>query len=363
MITLNEKKQSKQQNSPLALLLLAVLACIAAVTFRRSSGIWMLLPIYPLCIALSSVLSNYFPVKRLLRGVFFLVLTAALNLVESTDTFETAVIIGLAFACFLLVEFAVWLIGKKRMLSCIGGVALLVCYLFASSMFLGNPISAWQANSKLNEYINANYVTEGSGHQFESIRYDRNAGVYTVNATNTDYPTESRHIFLAGDHVVDHYRGILEDQEMRDTALAITEVLREAFPKDAFTVIRLGIDGFSDEEQAYSAHHETDYSSRMNFCIQLSGKPTYEKLLDAALSYNTVLASSNVSYGSVVFTGGEGLRFRMEITPMTENGIFREEMATAVYVLRHPDHYSHLEQNGIPDFFDRRLQVKLNQYT
>lgn len=359
MIALKEKeKQNIQNPSLLSLLLLVLLACTAAVAFRRSSGVWMILPIYPLCIAAASFL----PVKRVMRAVFFLVLTAVLNMVESTDTLDLAILCGIAAACFLLVELAVSLFRKKQAVPCIIGAAVLLVYLGVSSLFIGNPFSALTADSKLNDYIEETYVTATGTHQFDAIRYDRKSALYTVKATNEAYPTESREITLMGDHIADRYRDMLEDQEMREQALAITEILREAFPKDSFTVLRLGIDGFARGLQAYSTENTTDYRDRMDFCIQLSGKPTYEKLLNAAVQYNEVLVSSGVQYDDLVFTGGEGLRFRMEISPQKANGIFREEMTVSVYVLRHPEHYSRWKQSEIFGFLDRKIGVHLNRY-
>lgn len=353
------KETIKQKNSTAALLCTIIPACIGAAAFRWGAGIWMILPVYPLCVAVSSILSRYFPIKLSLRAMFFPVTTSLLNMMLGETTEDTMIAAGIATATFLLIELAVSLCMSKQALRTVCGAAIAVICVMATSLYLGNPFSAVQADGVLRGYIEQHY--EG-GHIFGAVRYDHRTGYYSVTASNRAFPSEMCHIYAYGDFVIDHYRDMLEDQETRDEALAITTTLRESFGTDMFSIVQTGIGEFDRSLVKYHIDNETDYASDMNFCIRMSGKPTLEKLYDAALNYHTVLENSDLKYNKILYAGGEGLRFRIALELPAKDNIFDREIKTSVYILRHNEHHTHLRQNGIIDFIDKKVKGSLSLY-
>lgn len=353
------KEKIKQKNSTAALLCTIIPACIGVAAFRWGAGIWMILPIYPLCVAVSSILSRYFPIKLWLRAMFFPVMTSLLNMMLGETTEDTAIAAGIATATFLLIELAVSLCMSKQALRTVCGAVIAVICVVATSLYLGNPFSAVQADGVLRDYIEQHY--EG-GHTFGAVRYDHRTGYYSVTASNRDFPSEMCHIYAYGDFVIDHYRDMLEDQETRDAALAITTTLRESFGTDMFSIVQMGIGEFERSLVKHHIYNETDYASDTDFCIRMSGKPTLEKLYDAALNYHTVLENSDLKYNRILYAGGEGLRFRIALEIPAKDDIFNRKIKTSVYVLRHNEHYTHLQQNGIIDFIDRKVNGSLSLY-
>ncbi len=342
----------RKKHSTLHLLILALLSCVAALSFRKSAGIWMMIPVYPLCVAAASFLS----VKRWQRGVFFLALIAILNLVENERQIEILRIVGMALLTFLFIELAVWSMRKKKIAICLCGVVLIAGCLCANALLFGDPFSAFHAQKQLTEYIRQQYDMENGGHTFGNVRFDTDSKLYTLTAYNDIYPTETGEIFLCGGYVVDHYRELLEKQQMQEPATELTNILREAFPSDSFTVVCLGISKYPTNGQKLSAHDTTDYSSQISYCIQLSGKPNYEKLITAAKKYLDVLTDSGLSYGDLTFTSSVGTLYRLSVTPSNLSGRYYESFTSGVYVLRHPEQYLFLEQNGLLAFIDRTVQ-------
>lgn len=340
---------NKKHTGLLQLLPAAVLACIAALSFRQSVGFWMMFPIYPLCVAVAAL----FPGKRWHRGAFFLVLTAALNLMEQESLSAALFIIGAAFAYFVFVELAVWCFRRKKLFPCAIGAVLAVGCICANALLFGDPFSAFSAQKKINAYIEQTYNAETGGHVFGNIRFDTSSRLYTMTAYNQKYPINTGELFLCGDYVVDHYRDVLEAQEMQIPAETLTGVLREAFPKGSFTVIRLGISDFPSQETVYSIYDETDYSGRVSYCVQLGETPTYARLLDNARKYMDAISFSGVPYERLIFTGGKGLRYRISLTPVGQNGLFFDGFETGMYTLDHPENHTYLARNGLLECIDR----------
>ena len=348
------EKTTQNRSTPglLQLLPLALLACAAALSFRQSTGFWMMFPIYPVCVAVAAFL----PSKRWHRGVFFLVLTAVLNIVEMDSLQDTLPIIGVAAAFFVFTELAVWCFRRKKVFPCVIGAILVLGCICTNALLFGDPFSAYAAQKKLDAYIEQTYDTENGGHFFGRIRFDTSNRLYTLTASNERYPNETGELFLCGDFVVDHYRDVLEAQEMQEPANKLLTALREAFPNGSFTVIRLGIDNFPSPDESYGIYQEKDYSKQVSYCIQIGGTTSYDKLLANARKYQDVLSGAGVSYRKLIFTGGEGLRYRVSLTPVGQNGIFFEDFETGMYVLHHPENHTHLATNGLLDAIDRAMQ-------
>lgn len=354
------KTQSRNSPGLLQLLPLALLACIAALSFRQSAGFWMMFPIYPLCVAGATFL----PGKLWYRGAFFLVMTAALNLVERASVLDALPIVGIAATYFVLVELAVWCFRRKKIFPCVIGAVLALGCVCANALLFGNPFSAYAAQKKINAYIEQTYDVENGGHSFGQIRFDTSSRLYILTASSGGepkengedyYPVITGDLVLCGDYVVDHYRDALEAQAMQEPANEMLTALREVFPNGSFTLIRLGIDNFPSPDEPFSIYREKDYSGQVSYCIQLGGATSYEKLAANARKYMDVLSDAGVSYRKLIFTGGEGLRYRVSLTPVGQNGIYFEEFKTGMYVLRHPENHAHLANNGLLEAIDRAM--------
>ena len=348
------EKKAQTRNAPglLQLLPLALLACIAALSFRQSTGLWMMFPIYPICVAVASFLST----KRWHRGAFFLLLTAVLNIVELDSLQDTLPVIGAAFAFFVLTELAVWCFRRKKIFPCVIGAVLVLGCICTNALLFGDPFSAYAAQKKIDAYIEQTYDTKDGGHTFGRIRFDTSNRLYVMSASQKMHPNVTGELVLCGDFVVDHYRDVLEAEEMQEPANKFITALREVFPNGAFTVTRLGIANFPSPDEPYSPYHDNDYSGQVSYCIQIGGATSYEKLLSNARKYLDVLSDAGVPYRKLIFTGGEGLRFRLSLTPVEQNGVYFEDFKTGMYVLRHPENHTHLAANGLLEAIDRAMR-------
>lgn len=337
----------------LHLLLVALLACAGAVLFRRSMGIWLTLPFFPLCVALAALLS----VRFWQRGLLFLSLTSILNLVENPLPQDAWQMIGMAALLFALTELAVWCFRKRRIPMRVGGAVLLAAGLCCNAFLFGNPFSAYRAQKQLQNYIASHYDTEAGGHTFERIRFDSKTRLYTLTARNQIMPTQPGEICLVNGQIRDSYQERLKEQQMYQAAMKLTAALREAFPDDRFTVVRTGIRDYPAKGQLYSNADPTNYADNVSYCIQMSGKTTYPKLMEGARQYLNVLCEAGIPFDNLVFTCGEGFHYRISVTPAEKVGIYYQSLMPGIYVPRHADHYTHLEQNGILPFLAHAAQT------
>lgn len=356
------EKPTQKRNTPglLHLLLLALLACVAALSFRKSAGFWMMFPIYPLCVAGATFLQN----KLWHRGVFFLAITAVLNLVETDTVLGALPIIAVAFVFYVLAELAVWCFRRKKVFPCVMGAVLAAGCICTNALLFGNPFSALAAQKKIHAYIEQVYDVENGGHTFGTIRFDPSSRLYTLTASSggerkedgeTYYPVITGELVLCGDYVVDHYRENLEAQAMQEPANEMLNALRKVFPNGSFTLIRLGIDNFPSPEEPFSIYREKDYSGQVSYCIQMGGATSYEKMIANAQKYLDVLSEAGISYRKLIFTGGEGLRYRISLTPVGQKGAYFEGFETGMYVLRHPENHTYLATNGLLALIDRTM--------
>lgn len=338
---MKEQQKNKSLFTSLSLPILAVLACIAALNLRSGAGVWVSLPLYPVCVAISCFLK----VKVWQRVALFPLFTAVVCLGESNSPEEVLPYLGMSILCLGYVTTGIYLLRKKVWKKVLPGVGFIVLYLAISLFVLGNPITALPKGAILNDYIADNY---GEGSHFTQVRYDAPSGNYTVTAYNKKYPTETAEIFLMNDRVVDHYKALVEQQATREQAKKITELLRKAFPRDTFSVSGVRIDGFLEDGTPYDTTRTDIAEERMHFRVEIGAETSVEKYLEAVAWYRKVLDASNAGYASVTFLGGTNFYYRTAVFARPQKGIFPLPAEVSVYVKRHPDNFWFLENKPLP---------------
>ena len=334
MTKLKRKAELSPALSALYMLLLGLLACVASLTMRPSAGIWSTLPLYPICVAAAC----FIPAKPWHRFLFFGGITLLLNLAESTPM-ESLPYLLVGIGCFGAVSIAMALLKSKKLKKSLIGGGILVCYLAFSFLYMGNPFAAFGKSAVLDEYIQTHY---GEGNYFENVRYDTVSGCYAVTAYNKKFPSETAEIFLMGDRVIDHYRELVEQQAMREQALVLTTTLREAFPKDSFTVIGVKIDGFLENGEKYDAYETKADPKDMHFYVELSGKPIFEKYYEGVQGYARTFAMLKTEFASVTYLCGTGLHFRVAINPQISDGFYVTPEKIAIHTVAHPENHYYL---------------------
>lgn len=328
---MKNKKTISSGLSLVYMLLLGLLASLAALTMRASAGVWSTVPLYPLCVAAAC----FVPAKTWHRFLFFFGITLFLNLAESTPS-ECLPYLLVAVGCFAAVSAAVALLKSKKIKKSLIGGGILLCYLAFSFLYMGNPFAAFGKSAVLNDYIEAHY---GEGNHFENVRFDTTSGFYTVTAYNKRFPSETAEIFLMGDRVVDHYKELVEDQAMREQALKLTTTLREAFPKDTFSVTGVKIDGFLKDGEKFDAYETKADPNAMHFYIELTGKPTFDKYYEGVNGYARTFEMMETEFASVTYLCGTGLHFRVAINPETSDGFYVSPERIAIHTISHPENH------------------------
>ena len=338
---LKEQQKNKSLLATLSLPALAVLACLAALNLRSGAGVWVSLPLYPLCVAAACFLK----VKLWQRVALFPLFTAVVCLGESDTPWEVLPYMGMSFLCLCLVTTGVWLLRKKDIKKGLLGGGLVALYLVSSFFVLGNPFQAISKGAVLNDYIADRY---GEGSHFTQVWYDTSSGYYTVTAYNEKYPTETAEIFLMNDRVVDHYKELVEEQATREQAKKITDVLRKAFPQDTFAVYGRQVDGFMTDGKQYLPGEDVISPDRMHFYVEIGAETSVEKYLDAMAWYRKILDAAGVEYASVTFLGGTNFYYRTAVFTRPQKSIFPVSPQVSVHVRRHPEQYGFLADLPLP---------------
>lgn len=351
---MNEKALETKKNTgarkgiPSVVLLIAaaLLACGAALLFRESAGFWRTVPVLPLFMAVAAFL----PLPWWQRALLFLVPVIALNAVEQNDVRVILLLSVLAAVLFGLIEAGAYLIRtrKKAFLRLICGI-LLLCLAFAVYAFVcGNPVSAARAESAVNAYIDRTY--ERDGLKFSGITYDIFTRRYVVRASSGSFPTESAALSVNGPIVEDGFLPLLEDQTMRAPAASFARALRLYFPEATFTVYRVSVSGF-DRDLPHRDSALSSAGENANYCVELYGSPTYDKMAKTAETYASVLASSGVAYRSVRFVSAQTFRVRYRASAVPAGYVLTGygELEPGVFAVRSADMLQLLEKYGLED--------------
>ena len=183
-----------------------VLACVCAVCFRPSMGIVRMLPIPFLCMLVCAFL----PVKCWQRLIYFLLLSVALNAVELNDNVLLAVAAVAILIAFVCAELTAWLIRRKKTVCTVLAAALFVACPLASSLLVGNPITAWKADKQIDSYTERTYDLQEGGISKSKLSFDFYRRAYTVTMTSQSNPTETGTVGIRNDILSDGYLNVLE---------------------------------------------------------------------------------------------------------------------------------------------------------
>ena len=330
--------------SLLFLVLAAALAAAGAVVFRDQAGIWRTIPLLPLCM----ICAAFLPVSAWQRALLFLIPIVALTAVEQKSTGTLLLLTILAAVLFALTECGVRLIrsNRKNVIRIVCGI-LILCLAFAAyAAVCGNPFSALAAKKAVGAYTDKAYDPDGDI-SFTPLTYDVRTRLYGVYASSASYPNERGAISVNGPMVEDRFLPLLEDQCMRLPSGAFTSVLREAFPHDDFTAYRVSVSGFSSSTP-YRDPAKVSAAADVTYCVELSGRPLYPQMAEAAEAYANVLAVSRVPFRSVSFVSVQTFhtRYRVSAVPygLTWSGC--AGVRPSVFAMRCGDMLSFLQRFG-----------------
>jgi len=312
----------RELSSALKLLATVALATLGAYLFRRSAGVLAMFPIYTaICLA-----SSFIDVGTATRAAVFGVSVFIFNTVEQGDMRVTATFTALAvFAAVALGHGVSRLVkGKKKLY----GTAVIVVGFVASAVLnaflIGMPFKALDADKTISAYIDESYPPEIGFLQIDedspaatvgrtNVYYDLFSGSYAVDLVCSAFPTEGGSVTVApGGMISDGLAVILGDKLSEAHRMAVTDVLREAFPRGDFTIYPDGIRGFPSRE-LLSGEGEL-FVNAINYTIRVGGVQTVGEFRSSVRGYAEKLDGSGVGYGRIRFESGIGAWYRQSET-------------------------------------------------
>ena len=344
-----EKTASRREIPQFVFLIAAVLlACAGAFFFREEAGIVRCYPLLPVFMTAAAFL----PLPWWQRGLLFLVPVFALAMIETRETGQTVLFCALAVVLFVLSELGARLIKKsgKRLLRVVCGV-LLICLCFALyAAVCGNPFSAHAAKKTLTEYVERTYDADG-GLTFSDVRYDVFRRRYVLQANSRSYPTETACVAVNGPMTEDRFLPLLEDQCMRAPAGEIALAIRAVYAEDVYTVYRVTIAGFDSDLPLRDAS-ETEYASRVSYCVEIYGKPLYPQMAEKALGYANAIFASGKPLDRLEFVSAQTFRtrFRASAVPSDYTPAGYGSVRPGVYASRNGDLLGILQTFGLEEF-------------
>lgn len=279
-----------------------ILAFVAALLFRRSAGVIATFPFAFILCAVSAFINTNPKIKLVVFGV-----TAfALNTVENPDTRVTLTFTALCLLACLLFQVSVWVISKRKTEGiCVMAVSFALCVAL-SFIFVGNPISAIKADRILSDYTESKYPqaenSDSVKYIFSKTYYNYNTKSFEKQGYGTDSPTEIGTVSVSGETVNDSLKSIVQKNLAQPYVLEITEVLRQRFPDDTFSVSFDEI-YMEDGKQIISAEKGGLYG-RIVFEINLGGVQTANKMAEKVKQYTEVLDNADINYGKIIYKSG-----------------------------------------------------------
>ncbi len=305
MTFLKKKKEPKDKSyyiNAFKTVSVVILAFVSALLFRRSAGVIATLPLAFIIFAASAFIKINSKIKLTVFGVTVF----ALNTVETDDVTATLIFVALCLLACLLFEVAVKLMKQyKKSGMCMYAVSFVLCVAL-SFVFLGNPISAVKANGILKDYTQSKYKTEetenSADYIFSKIYYNYKTKAFEIQGYGTNSPTEIGTISVNGETVYDGLKPIVQKNLTQPYVLEITEVLRNRFPDDTFTVRADEIYKINGKQVIVAEKNEL--YGRIVFEINLGGVQTADKMAEKVAQYTEVLDNANVNYGKIVYKSG-----------------------------------------------------------
>ncbi len=307
-----EESATETKWHTLKLLLIIALAFLAAIVFRRSSGILAMFPIaFILCAA-----AAFIDLKPSVKCLIFAVMVFTLNTVEQSDMTITLTFTALCLLANVVAEYSFAKIkeSKKRgyYVAACGGIACIVL----SFVLIGNPFTAINAKSALDEYAEKKYPhIENAAlgeFDFSNIYYRYDTGAYAIDAVSSRYPTESAMITYSNGNIHDGFERHMKEKLCEPYSLELTDIFRKAFPNDTFEIECDRIISMPGES-ILSAKEKTLYSN-LSYDVYLAGVQSVPEMLKRVEGYMNVLDDSGFAYDKIVFKSGVNPWLRRSIT-------------------------------------------------
>ena len=298
--------------SSLNLLILALLAFLASITFRRSAGIIAMTPFaFALCAA-SAFVKCSITTKLFMFGVSVFIL----NTVENPSLTSALIHTALCLLAVIGFHYGIGAVKKNKIKGISVTTATAAVCIILSLIFIGNPIAAVKANAKISEYTKENYPqTENSvlgSFEFSKIYYDTETRSYAVDAHSSKFPTEGAAISVKRDQLNDGIYEMMESKVSEPYILEMTSVLREAFPNESFEVSFDGFASLPDEKLLFA--DEGELYDNVRYEIFIGGVQTADAMLESVSLYTDAIDKADMEYASIVFKSGIGTWITRSVT-------------------------------------------------
>ncbi len=296
----------------LKLLLVIALAFIAAITFRRSSGIIAMCPIAFLLCAVAA----FIDIKSSLKSAIFAVSVFVTNTVEQEDMKIALMFSALCLLASIVAEYSFSKIKAHKKTGYYVAVCGGIVCITLSLLLVGNPFTAISAKSALDEYAENKYPQIENAalgkFDFSDIYYRFDTGAYAIDAVSSKHPTEGAMITYNNGNVYDGFERHMKEKLCEPYSLELTDIFRQAFPNDTFSVECYRVASMPGEV-ILSAKEKTLYQN-LSYDVYLSGVQSIPEMLDRVESYMIALDDSGFEYDTIVFKSGVNPWLRRSIT-------------------------------------------------
>ncbi len=233
---------------------------------------------------------------------------------------DTALVFAGLFAVTVLVcSFAFVLIKKKKVLTVLPAIILLIGLVFPHSYFFGNYGDYIGADRSIGLYTNFRYPQ--AEFVVSKTFFDYKTGYYRATVYQKKRPTEQFTLSLAGvkgenkGYIQDGFLPQVKSIIMEDTRVSVIDAIREVYPNDSFDVIAVDINRFPDTATPISTENSAAYAKRMTFVIRISGQYLPREFADVCKGYYDAIMVSDTEFGSITFTGRESQRYLLKDIP------------------------------------------------
>ncbi len=309
---IESKTQFKEKYFTFHLLLTVVAAFLAALVFRRSAGIIAMTPaVYVICFA-----AAFIELKFSLKATIFVLSVFSINSIEQSDMLVSALYSALCLLACCVFEYSVRRMKRNKKQGIIFSSASGIVCIVLSLIFVGNPITAFVANEKMQDHIDSTYPKSKSeflgAFEFSDIYYDFSTKAYTIDASATKFPTEGGTITTNKNHITDRFFSRMEEKLAEPSVLEIKAFLRTCFPNDNFDVKQDRIVAISSSDVLNI--ESQGLRSHIVYEITLGGVQSFDAMQEKVRNYMNFIEGANIEYAQIVFKSGKGEWYRRTIT-------------------------------------------------
>lgn len=299
----NERKSGELLQTAY-LFAVVVLAFIAALCFRRSAGI---LAMTPIMLVLAGI-AAFIPFNTALKCVIFGVTVFVFNTMECDDTSVAVTYAALCILTVLLFCIAATFIKRKKLYGFFifaAGTALSVILCF---IYVGNPITAYNARNTLNGYAELHYPERENAYlgnfEFSDIYYRYDTKAYCIDAVSDKFPTESATLSLGDTVVCDGFKSIMVEKITQPYIAELSSILRSSFPEASFDV---SFDKFATyPDFAVLSAQKDELHQNICYEVYIGGVQTAEQMRETVTAYQNAIDESGIGYARIIFKSGIG---------------------------------------------------------